>query len=479
MNLTINDLFALSPLLILLGGALWILLIESFVPNFSKKVAFLSALITILLAMGAAIVSPASGSQLLVPWLRFDSLSHFFTLFFLLIGVSAVLLSATFFDQLSTSQGEYYFLLLSSIFGLILMGASADFLTLVIGLETLSIALYILCGYIKGWISSQESAMKYFFMGSIAAAFLLYGIALIYGAVGTTQFAPLLAKYQAITDFHYKILFLWGLVFVTFGFAFKATIVPFHFWAPDVYQGAPTPVTAFMSVGTKVGAFAALALLFLVFIPNFDPFWNIAIEWLSYATMIYGNFLALRQTELRRFFAYSGISHSGLMLSLFAASGPDSLNALLFYLVVYSLATLGAFSVLAYLPQRGEGIFFKDLQGLFYRSPLLTFLFALSLLTLAGIPPTVGFFAKFFLFKSVFQAGYIGLVIVGLLTAILSAYYYLRIVNISFSKSVHEPEKIVLSWPAVSLGILAITALIWLSIYPEPLFANLLMLRTR
>jgi len=467
--LSLIDFASMSVLLIVLGGALLVLLLESFAEEASKKFSSYLTLATLAIALCAAFYAPASDNPLLTPWLRFDPLARLFTIFFLTIGIGSTLLAASFFQRFEATQGEYYFLLLSAVFGLVLIGAAADLLTLFLGLETLSIALYILCGYMKKWKISHESAIKYFLMGALGAAFLLYGIALIYGAVGTTRFDKLLAGYQALSLAPEKALFLSGIALVTLGLAFKAAIVPFHVWAPDVYDGAPTPVTAFMAVGTKVGAFAAFAIIFLVALPHFDILWNQGIALLAYPTLIYANYVALRQVQLRRFFAYSGISHAGFLLIPLAAGTPDALQALVFYLVVYSLATLGCFGVLAFLDHRSEGVMFHDLRGLFQRSPVLASIFALCLLTLAGIPPTAGFFAKFYLFKVAFEAGFYGLVIVGLLTTILSAFYYVRIIALMFAEAPVDAKSPQSTWPAAVVGVVSFVAIIFISCFPAPL----------
>ena len=201
-----------------------------------------------------------------------------------------------------------------------------------------------------------------------------------------------------------KSLFQGGIALVTLALAFEAAIVPFQVWAPDVYQGAPTPVTAFMAVGPKVGAMAAFVRVFMVALPGFDPLWNEGLSLLIYPMLIYANYVALRQTQLRRFFAYSGISHAGFLLIAVVAGGPNALTALLFYLVVYAVATIGSFAVVAYLDRDSEGVAIADPNGLFRRSPYLAGILALCLLTLAGIPPTIGFFAKFYLFQVAFEA---------------------------------------------------------------------------
>jgi NADH-quinone oxidoreductase subunit N len=468
-TLTAQDFLSLSPLLIVLGAALLVLLVESFAEKAASKICALLTLLALAGALLAAYYAPPSNNPLLTPWLKMDGLSRLFTFFFLAIGIGATLLSSSFFSRFKASQGEYFFLLLSSLFGLILIGEAADFLTLFLGLETLSISLYVLCGYMKKWNLSSEASMKYFLMGALATAFLLYGIALIYGATGTTRFDALLQAYQTLSITSERMLFLSGIALVTLGLAFKAAVVPFHTWAPDVYEGASNPVTAFMAVGTKVGAFAALARVFLVALPHFDSIWNYGVALLAYLTMIYANFVALQQRQLRRFFAYSGIAHAGFLLIPFAAETSDSLAALVFYLVVYALATLGSFAAIASLDERNEGVMLSDLQGLFHRAPFKAGIFALCLLTLAGIPPTAGFFAKFYLFKVAFEAGYYGLVIVGLLMAILSAFYYLRIIAIMFAAAPEEKEAPAYSWPAALVGLGAFGLIALLSIYPAPL----------
>lgn len=469
IRLGLNDLAALSPLLIILVASLIMLLLESFAEKFSRKYAAFLTFAAIVIAFLVATEAPISDNPLLTPWLRFDGLTRFFTLFFLAIGLGTTLLAAAFFQRFNATTGEYFFLLLSALFGLILISSSADFLTLFLGIETLSLSLYVLCGYMKKWIISRESAIKYFFMGSLAAAFLLYGIALIYGAVGTTRFDGLLTAYQKLSEGPDRVLFLSGITLVTLALAFEAAVVPFQVWAPDVYDASPTPVTAFMAIGTKVGAFAALISVFMVALPHFDTRWNQGLAILVYLTLIYANFVALRQIHLRRFFAYSGISHAGFLLIPLVAGTTEALPALLFYLVVYAFATLGAFAVLAYLDEGREGVKLNDLYGLFQRSPYLAVILTLCFLTLAGIPPTVGFFAKFYLFKVAFEAGYYGLVIVGLLTTILSAYYYLRFVAVMFTHEPQERHKLTQLWPAGLVGIISGFAIVVFSIFPAPI----------
>jgi NADH-quinone oxidoreductase subunit N len=264
-----------------------------------------------------------------------------------------------------------------------------------------------------------------------------------------------------------------GIALVTLGLAFKAAIVPFHVWAPDVYEGAPTPVTAFMAIGTKVGAFAALVRVFMISLPEFDARWNEAIAILAYPTLIYANIVAIRQTQLRRFFAYSGISHAGFLLIPLAAGSPDALHALAYYLIVYMIATFGAFAVLSFLDHRPQGVVLRDLYGLFAKAPVLASILAICLLTLGGIPPTAGFFAKFFIFKVAFEAGYYALALVGLLTTILSAYYYLRIVSVMLTEKPVEAVVPQRSFSAAFVGVMAFAGIVVLSVYPGELLEKI------
>ena len=470
-----SDFAALSPFLILFAGALAMILLETFAVAFAKKGSFYIAAISFAAAFIAALLAPPSDHALLTPWLVFDQAARYFTSLFLAVGLICSFLAASFFQNFSASRGEFYFLLLSAVFGLNLIGSSADFLTLFLGLETLSIALYVLTGYMKKWELSGEGAIKYFFIGAVGAAFLLYGIALIYGAVGTTQFSGLLEAYRTLPPHASETLFLGGAALLTFGLAFKAAVFPFHFWAPDVYDAAPNPVTAFMAVGAKAGAFAAFARGFLIALPGFDQLFSSTIAYLAIATMIFANVAALRQTQLRRLFAYSGISHAGFLLIPVAVGGPEALASLEFYLAVYAASTLGVFASLSVLDKNSQGVLLSDLQGFFRRSPFFSAVFTLSLLTLAGIPPTPGFFAKFYLFKIAFESGYYALVIVGLLTAILSVFYYLRIVSLMFSPAPFGDETdrrgLFLSWQTAAVGVVIFAAIFIFSIFPEPLFA--------
>lgn len=467
LGLDSSDVFALSPLWILLSGSLIILLVESFFKKASDELAFGITLLTLVCSGVGILYAPASLHVRITQWVVFDPFARFFALFFLATGGAAAVLSDLFLKRFQASRGEYYFFLLAAIFGCILTAASADFLTLFLGLETLSLALYVMTGYMKGWSRSGEGAIKYFLLGVLASALLLYGIALLYGSVGTTNMGDLQKGYLHITDEAHRALFLGGIGLITIGLLFKAAAVPFHTWAPDVYDAASSPVTAFMAVGVKTAAFAALARLFLIDLNQFDPHWNDMVALVAYPTLIVGNLFALRQTSLRRFFAYSGISHTGYLLFPFVAGQEAAILSLQFYLGVYGLATLGAFGVLIFLDGRKGWSTINDLKGLFWSDPWPAAILALCLLTLSGLPPMAGFLAKFYLFQSVFYSGHLGLVFTGLLMTVLSAFYYLRLIAFMGEHASPHVREHLKGWQTLFVGGICTAALVLLSFYPE------------
>lgn len=441
-----RDLEFLSPLIALLVGALTLLNVDCFLSKRFKSLNLLVTCSTFIVASILLTFRLESQNPLLLNWIQNDRLGHILSHFFLIVGLITALLGASFFKKFHPEEsrdGEFYFLLIAAIFGLILIGLSSDFLTLFLGIETLSISLYVLCGYQKNWSISKEAAIKYFLTGSLASAFLLYGIALLYGATGTTNFSSLFKAYQLLTGFEEKVLFLGGIAFLTVGLLFKVTIVPFHLWAPDVYEGATTPVTAFMAVGTKIGIFAALIRVFIEALPNFNPVFNQALLLLFFPTLIYGSFLALRQVNLRRFFAFSGMSHSAYLLIPIFSNQTESVPSMIYYLVVYALATFGAFTFMVRVDKEKKGLRIEDLEGLFFKAPFLTGLFTCSLLILAGIPPFAGFFAKFYIFKIGIQGGYYIAVAFGLVMTVISFYYYLKILCKMFKKTDIKQEVLI------------------------------------
>ena len=325
-------------------------------------------------------------------------------------------------------QGEYYALLLFATVGMMILAAAQSFLMVFVGIELLSLALYILCGYVARRGTSQEAGMKYFLLSSFASAFLLYGLALIYGATGQTQFGAVFTFLQ--THHSSSTLLFIGMGLLTVGFAFKVSAVPFQAWTPDVYEGAPAPVTAFMSVGTKAAAIIAFARVFTLVLAPLHTSWMPAIWALTVLTIVGGNVLAVAQKNVKRMLAYSSIAHAGyLLIGVVAGSNGSSLgmSAILFYLFCYTFLNLGAFGVVSVLERvYNSGTGPDELRGLWRRQPVLAGLLAFFLFSLAGFPPMAGFAAKYYIFYAALVSGHPELLIIGVLASILGMYYYLR-----------------------------------------------------
>ncbi|HEX7736649.1 MAG TPA: NADH-quinone oxidoreductase subunit N [Ktedonobacteraceae bacterium] len=345
-------------------------------------------------------------------------------------------------------QGEYYALLLLASIGMMILAAAQSFLTIFVGVELLSLALYILCGYVARRSSSQESGMKYFLLSSFASAFLLYGLALLYGATGRTQFGEVHSFLQAHTASS-TLLFI-GMGLLTVGFAFKVSAVPFQAWTPDVYEGAPAPVTAFMSVGTKAAAIIAFARVFTIVLSPVFSTWLPALWVITVLTIVGGNLMALVQTNVKRMLGYSSIAHAGyLLIGIVAGSNAKvpglGMSAILFYLLCYTFLNIGAFGVVSVLEKvDNSGTRSADLRGLWRRQPVLAGLLAFFLFSLAGFPPMAGFAAKYYIFYAALAAGHPELLIIGVVASILGMYYYLRPIATMFM----EREEVVPAAPS-------------------------------
>jgi NADH-quinone oxidoreductase subunit N len=393
-----------------------------------------------------------------------DALTKSLQIIVMLTAILAVWMSGAYMERTRLETGEYYALLLSAALGALLMAASADLLLLFLGLETLSIPLYVLAAIARGDLRSQEAGMKYFLLGAFSTVFFLYGLALIFGAAGSTSLARVASAAGTGSP-----LLLAGIGLVTIGLAFKAAVVPFHAWAPDVYEGAPLPVAAYMSVIAKVGAFAAMIRVFVLALPGGVVPWGTALAVLSVMTMTLGNVAALLQSNLKRLLAYSSIAHAGFMLTGIIAANRAGTSAVVFYLLVYTLMTLGAFGVLLGLARRGEEADdISDLTGLAWRSPALAGAMILFMVSLAGLPPTAGFFAKLYVFSAVLDAGYVAVVIVAVLTSVVSAYYYLRVAYTMFiGQPSPEVEFVGGRWVSTAIIVTAAGVLL-LGIIPAP-----------
>jgi len=369
-----------------------------------------------------------------------DGFTVFFTLLFCGIGAIAVLLSWDYARRTRIDHAEYYALLLAGTLGMIVMAASNDLITIFLGLELMSLALYVMVGFRRSRLDSNEAALKYFLLGAFASGFLLYGIALLYGATGTTNLARMTEFLAASPLSGNPLLVVGGLLLLT-GFAFKVAAVPFHMWTPDAYEGAPTSVTGFMAAGAKAAGFAALLRVVLHALGGANGGWSSLLSAVAMLTMTVGNVTALLQNNLKRMLAYSSIAHAGYLLIAVVTGGSDGASAALFYLAVYAVMNLGAFG---------------------FRQPLLGLAMTFFMLSLGGIPPTAGFMAKVYLFGVAVKAGYVPLVIVGVLNSVVSVFYYLRV---TVAMYMEEPpgEPVSVSW--ATPGVIALLACLALTLW--------------
>ncbi len=367
---------------------------------------------------------------------KVDNFSLFFNMIFLVSTILVVLISMSYLDRADRKQGPYYLLVLLATLGMMLMAAGNELIIVFLGLELMSLSLYVLAGYFRDNPASSEAGMKYLLLGAFASAFFLYGIALIYGGAGTTS-VPAIA--EAITAENKSPLLLAGMFLLVVGFGFKVAIVPFHQWAPDVYEGAPTTIAAFISAGPKAAGFAAFLRIFMEALPNLQSEWSGVLILLAMLTMTVGNVIAIAQTNIKRMLAYSSIAHAGYVLIGLAAANNDGISSAMLYLLIYCVMNIGAFgAVILAKTEDGESLMISDYAGLGTRKPLLAIFMSVMLLSLAGFPPTAGFIGKFYIFKAAVGAGHIWLVIIGAVNTAISAFYYLRVVVTMYMR---EPEE--------------------------------------
>lgn len=415
---------ALLPLLVLVASSLLVLVTDLFLRGPGRGVlAWLS--IAGLVATAAAAVSLwDTQTTTLAGALFIDRYGLFFLLLCCAATAVTMLLSLGFLDQTEIRTGDYYSLLMFSSVGMALMAMAADLLVVFIGLEIMSVAAYALAGMERSRERSTEAALKYFLLGAFASGFLLFGIALLYGATGSTNLMAI-AKALESTSVAADPLLAGGLALLLVGFGFKVAAVPFHLWTPDVYEGAPTSVTAFMAVGVKAAAFAAFARLFVDVFGEPTPAWQGILWVVAVLTMTVGNVTAVVQTSLKRMLAFSSIAHAGYLMIGIVVGGAAGGSALLFYLAVYAVMTLGAFAVAVAAGRPDRQIdAIADLAGLGFRSPLLGAAMAVFMLSLAGIPPLAGFVGKLYLFSAAVDAGFVWLTVIGVLNSVVSVYYY-------------------------------------------------------
>lgn len=447
MQLLMPDLGPVMPEIVMTVLALCVLMADLLI----KRKETVGLLSIIAAAAVVFVMQGAQGSTFNGMFLS-DGYSTFFKLIFMMNLILTVLISVKYIAIERVNFGEYYSLLLFSTLGMMIMASAGDLMVLYLGLELMALSTYILAGFIRYDMKSNEAALKYFLLGAFASAFLLYGIALVYGMTGTTDIRGI-ADYIARNGLAGNQLLTLAMVFIAVAFSFKIAAVPFHMWAPDAYEGAPTSITAFMSVGPKAAGFAVIGRVFLVAFSGLQVEWSAVLIPIAILTMGVGNIVALSQTNIKRMLAYSSIAHAGYALLGIIAGTQDGMAGVMVYMLVYAFMNIGAFAVIIMLRAgdfKGDNI--TDYEGLAKTHPLAAGLMLVFMFSLTGIPPTAGFMGKFYLFMSAIQAGYTWVVIIAVIFSAISAYFYLRVVMLMYMKEPKETVELS-STPAIGLAL--------------------------
>ncbi|HKB10644.1 MAG TPA: NADH-quinone oxidoreductase subunit N [Vicinamibacterales bacterium] len=467
-GISTSDFYYILPELVITAGALLVLIADVLLPRSSR--ASLSWITLLVIGATLASLAPFTSTHVEVAngLLAVDRFALFFKIVFLIAAAITVLMSTRYLEVEGASPGEYYFLILCATLGMMVMAGGIDLISIFIGLETMAVSFYILAGFIKPSQRSNEAAVKYFLLGAFSLGILLYGMSLVYGLSGTTNLRVMATSFESLSRDPRLVL---AVILLVAGVGFKIAAVPFHMWAPDVYEGAPTPITAFLSVGSKAAAFAMLIRIFVEGLPSMSADWRLLFWVLSIVTMTVGNVAAVTQTNVKRMLAYSSIAHAGYVLMGIVAGTARGITATLVYLMIYSFMQLGAFAVVVLLRRSDvAGDELKDFSGLHFRNPFAAFAMLLFMLSLGGIPPTAGFMGKFWLFSAAVDAHYYGLALIGVLNSAISLYYYIRIVVFMYvKKDVAGTEPSASPAIAVALAV-AVAATLVLGVYPRTLF---------
>ncbi len=476
--MTQSDLTTILPIIILVAWACILLLVDLFIPRSRKGWTALLAAVGLAAALGVTLAQAGQELSAFGGMVVLDGFSSFLGVLFLASGVGAIAIAYGYLKRMNLERGEYYTLLLFSISGMLLMAHAADLIIVFLSLELLSIPLYVLSAFARPRTESEEAGVKYFLLGAFATGFVVFGIALVFGATGNTSLAGIISVVNLSSSFsgvYSPLLLTVGAALILVGFGFKVAAVPFHMWTPDVYQGAPTSVTGFMAVGAKAAGFAALLRIFVTALPSLDVDLVPVLWGLAALTMVVGNVVAISQTNIKRLLAYSSIAHAGYILMAFVSFGnlkvsPDAVASALFYLLTYAVTSFGAWAVVIALEKLdGKGLEISDFAGLGRKRPLLAAAMTIFMLSLTGMPPTLGLVGKFYLFRTAIQGGFIGLAIIGVVTSLVSAYYYLRVVVMMYMRD-GDPETASEPWLDLTWGLTALATVVF-SFLPAALFA--------
>ncbi len=467
-GVSLIDFYLLLPEMVLAVGAMLVLAADVVVPRERRAWVIALALAGLAATAGAVVVIGAPHATVARGLFAVDAFGVYVKL--LVIGSAAValLMSVRYLEVQGAPAAVYAFLVLTAVLGMMVMASGTDLITLFVGLETMSVSFYVLAGFLRLHRRSNEAAMKYYLLGAFSVAILLYGMSMLYALTGSTNLQVIA---RAIAAAGPSPVLSLAVILVVAGLAFKIAAVPFHMWAPDVYEGAPTPITALLSVGSTAAAFAMLLRLCVEGLPTANVDWRLLFDLLAVVTMVVGNIAALTQSNVKRLLAYSSIAHAGYILIGVVAGTPRGVTASLIYLAVYAFMQLGAFAVLVLLQrERTGGEELNDLTGLYYRRPAAAVAMLIFMLSLGGIPPTAGFMGKLWLFGAAIDAGYIRLAVIGVLMSAVSLYYYLRIVIVMWQRE-DEPEPLPSAGPAWATAMaVAVAGTLLLGVYPAPMF---------
>jgi NADH-quinone oxidoreductase subunit N len=463
-----TDFYYLLPQFVLAAAAMVVLVADVFVRRARAGVLAAISLAGIVATILALI--PTFGVQTTIAQgtVAVDGFALFFQTLFLLAAGITILMSVRYLQIEGARAGAFYFLVLCATLGMMFMAAGSDLVTIFVGLETMAISFYVLVGFLKPSHRSNEAAVKYFLLGAFSLGLLLYGMSMLYGMSGTTNLQQIGAFLASQERSRFAVL---AVILVAAGVGFKIAAVPFHMWAPDVYEGAPTPIAAFLSVGSKAASFAMLLRIFVQGLPSLNADWRLLFYVLAVMTMTVGNIAALTQSNIKRMLAYSSIAHAGYLLIGVVVGTTRGVTAMLVYLFIYAFMQLGAFAVVTMLRRRDViGDELKDMSGLLARSPVAALAMLVFMLSLGGIPPTAGFMGKFYLFGAAIEAGYVWLAVIGVLNSAISLYYYFRVVVFMWIKTETIGSRVTIA-PALAVALtLALVATLFFGVYPKALF---------
>lgn len=464
--MTLASLMPVLPELIIVIGAMALLMLGVFKGDNSTPIVEAGALLVLAAAVVAICLQPAATVTLFGGSIVVDAFARFFKVLIIIGAAAALIMSAPFWRNHKINRFEFSIVVLLSVAGMMVMVSARDLISLYLGLELMSLSLYVIAAIDRDNLRSTEAGLKYFVLGALSSGMLLYGSSLIYGFTGTVSFAGIAAAAKTPS-----LGLIFGIVFLFAGLAFKVSAVPFHMWTPDVYEGAPTPVTAFFAAAPKIAAMALFCRVAVTSFPAIASQWQQIVVFVAIASMVLGAFAAIGQTNIKRLLAYSSIGHVGFALVGLAPGTQEGVSSVLIYMTIYLAMTLGTFAcVIAMRRDGGQVEEIDQLSGLARTQPVMAFVLAALMFSLAGIPPLAGFFAKFYVFLAAIQGKFYTLAVIGVLASVVGAYYYLRIVKLMY---IDEPVQKFLPMPKAVAGVLLVSGafVILFFVYPGPLVA--------